>query len=590
MQPIKNRVVGKCYLRMALMMNRTMLSLLTMLLVLLTVSSPQAQEQLQTDPITSQLRQLLADRGQSAVLNVGGYGLTLIDETLSFYRQRDFAAAWTLRQALGDQARRLLKVLQAAQQEGLRPEEYHVKTIALLAEQLSIFHGQGISAEPLQLARLDILLTDAYLRYAGDVTGGRVEADKVYPKEWRNPPRNGNLIETLQSSLESGQAVKALQDMLPDDPEYQRLRDTLATYRKLATEGGWPQLPEGQLLRLGQSDWRVPWLRQHLIQTGDLTDFNPSMEWEFDEATVDALARFQKRHDLKVDGALGPETLGALNLSVEERIRQIEVNLERWRWLPRNLGQRYLVVNVADFSLEVIEGGEAVLAMPVVVGTDYRRTPVFSSTMRYLDFAPYWNVPYTILKEDKLPLIKENLNFIASHHYEIVTRRNRLIQPIGPETVDWEGVTAETFPGMLRQKPGPWNALGQVKFMFPNKFHIYLHDTPSRHLFDRKRRSYSSGCIRVKRPFDLAVYLLQDQEGWDAQRIEEAMEGDETLRVLLDDPLPVHILYRTAWVDREGRLQLRNDIYDRDAALYTALRRHNRKTGVWVVYGSGILE
>lgn len=334
----------------------------------------------------------------------------------------------------------------------------------------------------------------------------------------------------------------------------------------------------------------MPWLRQHLIQTGDLAAFNPSMEWEFDEATVDALARFQKRHDLKIDGTLGPETLAALNLSVEERIRQIEINLERWRWLPRNLGQRYLVVNIADFSLEVIEEGEAVLAMPVVVGTDYRRTPVFSSTMRYLDFAPYWNVPHTILKEDKLPLIKKNLNFIASHNYEIVTRRNKLIQPIEPETVDWEGVTAETFPGMLRQKPGPWNALGRVKFMFPNKFHIYLHDTPARHLFDRKRRSYSSGCIRVKRPFDLALYLLQDQEGWDAQRIEEAMEGDETLRILLDDPLPVHILYRTAWVDGEGALQFRNDIYERDAALYTALRRHNRKTGVLVVCGSGILE
>jgi murein L,D-transpeptidase YcbB/YkuD len=575
---------------MALMMNRTMLSLLTMLLVLLTVTSPQAQEQLQTDPVTGQLRQLLADRGQPAVLNVGGYGLTLVDETFSFYRQRDFAAAWTSRQALGEQGRRLLIILQAAQQEGLRPEEYHVKTIALLAEQLSIFHGQGISVEPLQLARLDILLTDAYLRYAGDVTGGRVEADKVYPKEWRNPPRNGNLVASLQSSLESDLAVKALQDMLPDDPEYRRLRDYLTTYRQLAAEGGWPQLPEGPLLKVGQKDWRVPWLQQRLIQTGDLKAFDRPAEWGFDQPTADALARFQTRHDLKVDGRLGPETLAALNLSVEERIRQIEINLERWRWLPRDFGQRYLAVNIADFSLEVVEKGETVLAMPVVVGTDYRRTPVFSAKLRYLDFAPYWNVPYTILKEDKLPLIKKNLNFIASHHYEIVTQRDRLIQSIEPETVDWEGVTVETFPGMLRQKPGPWNALGQVKFMFPNKFHVYLHDTPSRHLFDRKRRSYSSGCIRVERPFDLALYLLQDQEGWDAQRIEEAMAADETLRVLLDDPLPVHILYRTAWVDGEGELQFRTDIYERDAALYTALRRHNRKAGVLVVCKSGTLE
>jgi murein L,D-transpeptidase YcbB/YkuD len=575
---------------MALKMNRYVFSLLTLLLVLMTATSPQAQDHLQADSLTDQLRQLLGDPGQPAVLNVGGFGLTLVDETSSFYRQRHFAAAWFAPQGLSGQGRRLLTVLQGAQQEGLRPEEYQVKTIDVFTEQLLIFYGQGKPADTLQLARLDILLTDGFLRYAGDVTGGRVEAAKVYPKEWRNPPSNANLVETLQLGLEYGQAVEALQNMLPDDPAYRRLRDYLATYRRLAAEGGWPQLPEGPVLKLGQSDWRVPWLQKHLIQTGDLTDFNPSAELKFDEASVDALARFQARHGLKADGVLGPETLDALNLSVEERIRQIEINLERWRWLSRDLGQRYVAVNIADFSLEVVKEGEAVLAMPVVVGTGYRRTPVFSANLRYLDFAPYWNVPLTILKEDKLPLIKGDLNFLAAHHYEIVTRRNRVVQPVEPGAVDWEGVTAETFPGMLRQKPGPWNALGRVKFMFPNKFHVYLHDTPDRHLFDHKRRSYSSGCIRVKRPFDLALYLLQDQDGWDAQRIEEAMAADETLRVLLDEPLPVHILYRTTWVDGEGELQFRNDIYERDAVLYTALRRHNRKIGVLVACSSGLLE
>ena len=580
-----------CCLDMALKMNRYAFSLLTMLLVLMTAASPQAQaqEHLQADSLTGQLRQLLGDPGQPAVFNVGGYGLTLVDETSSFYRQRHFAAAWFSPQGLSVQGRRLLTILQGGQQEGLRPEEYHVKTINVFTEQLLIFYGQGNPVDPLQLARLDILLTDGFLRYAGDVTGGRVEAAKVYPEEWRNPPRNTNLVEVLQLSLEYGQAVEVLQDMLPKDPAYRRLRDYLATYRRLAAKGGWPQLPDGPLVRPGESDWRVPWLQQHLIQTGDLTDFNPSAGSKFDEASVDALARFQARHGLKADGVLGPETLAALNLSVEERIRQIEINLERSRWLSQDLGQRYLAVNIADFSLEVVEEGEEVLAMPVVVGTDSRRTSVFSAKLRYLDFAPYWNVPPTILKEDKLPLIKTDLNYIASHHFEIVTRRNRVFQPVEPETVDWEGVTAKTFPGMLRQKPGPWNALGRVKFMFPNKFHIYLHDTPARHLFEQKRRSYSSGCIRVKRPFDLALYLLQDQEGWDAQRIEEAMAADETLRVPLDEPLAVHILYRTAWVDREGGLQFRNDIYQRDVALYTALRRHNRKTGVLVVCSSRLL-
>lgn len=574
---------------MVIRTNRYALTLLIMLFAMVTTVS-QAQGARQEAPLTGQLRQLLGDNGQPSVLNVGGYGLTLVEDTYRFYRQRHFTAAWLSMQGLSDQGQRLRKVLQSAHQEGLRPEEYRVKTIDKFADQLRIFEGQGKAPEPLHLARLDILLTDAFLRYAGDVVGGRVKAAKVYPKEWRAAPRSDNLVETLQLSLSSGQAVKALQDMLPDDPGYRRLRDYLAAYRQLAADGGWPQLPGGPVVRPGESDWRVPWLQQHLIQTGDLPALNRSTEWIFDEVTAEALTRFQQRHALKADGVLGPETLVALNLPVEERIRQIEINLERWRWLSRNLGQRYLAVNIADFSLEVVEEGEVVLAMPVVVGTDYRRTPVFSATLRYLDFAPYWNVPQTILREDKLPLIKADLNYLSAHHYEIVTQRHGVVERIEPKTIDWDGVTAETFPGMLRQKPGPWNALGQVKFMFPNKFHVYLHDTPARHLFEHKKRSYSSGCIRVKRPFDLAVYLLQNQEGWDAQRVAEAMAGDETLRVLLDEPLPVHILYRTVWVDGEGRLQFRNDIYQRDAVLYTALRRYNRKTIVLVACSSGMLE
>lgn len=572
------------------MIKRYALTLLAMLFVILTTTSSQAQEFQQDAPLTGQLHELLGDSGRLSILNVGGYGLALVDETYSFYRQRNFAAAWLSFQGLSAEGQRLWKVLQSADREGLRPDEYHIKTIDIFAEQLRIFHGQGKPLAPLHLARLDILLTDAFLRYASDVAGGRVEAAKVYSNEWRPVSRPIDLVEVLQLSLESDQAVKALQEMLPDDPGYLHLRDYLATYRQLAADGGWPQLPDGPLVQSGESDWRVPWLQQHLIQTGDLPAFSRSADWVFDEATADALTLYQERHDLKADGVLGPETLAALNVSVEERIRQIEINLERWRWLSRDLGRRHLAVNIADFSLEVVEEGEAVLAMPVVVGTDYRRTPVFSARLRYLDFAPYWNVPQTILREDKLPLIKADLNFLESHHYEIVTQRKRVIEWIDPETIDWEGVTAETFPGMLRQKPGPWNALGRVKFMFPNKFHVYLHDTPERHLFDRKRRSYSSGCIRVQRPFDLALYLLQNQEGWDAQRIEEAMAADETLRVLLDEPVPVHILYRTAWVDREGRLQFRNDIYQRDAVLYTALRRHNRKTVVLVACSDGILE
>ncbi|MEZ4483780.1 MAG: L,D-transpeptidase family protein [Syntrophotaleaceae bacterium] len=574
---------------MIMKINRYAPVLLAALFLLLPATALRAQENRQADSLASHIEQLLEERGGSAVFDVGGCGLNLVAETPRFYRQRQYAPAWLTPRGLSDEGSRLLAVLQGAQREGLRPEEYHTETLAVFVEQLRIFSLQRKSLAVLGLARFDILLSDAYLRYAGDLVNGRVKAGKVYPEEWRAAPRANDLAATLQAGLQHGEAVALLQDMLPDHPGYRRLRDYLAAYRQLAASGGWPQLPKGPLVRPGDKDWRLPWVRQHLVQVGDLHPAYASADDFFDQATADALVYYQARHGLKADAVLGPETVLALNVSIEERIRQIEINLERWRWLARDLGSRYLAVNIADFRLDVVEEGATVLSMPVVVGTDYRRTPVFSGQLRYLDFAPYWNVPSTILREDKLPLIKADLNYLASHHYEIVSQRKGKVEPVDPKTIDWEGVTAETFPGMLRQKPGPWNPLGRVKFMFPNKFHVYMHDTPERHLFERKRRSYSSGCIRLERPGDLALYLLQRQEGWDPQRVEAALTAEEPLRVLLDEPVPVHILYRTAWVDEQGGLQFRNDIYQRDALLYAALRRHNRKTATLVACSSSVL-
>jgi murein L,D-transpeptidase YcbB/YkuD len=271
------------------------------------------------------------------------------------------------------------------------------------------------------------------------------------------------------------------------------------------------------------------------------------------------------------DGVFGPQTLAELNVSVEERIRQIEINMERSRWLSGDPGDHYLMVNIADFTLTVVEKGEAVLSMAVVVGTPFRRTPVFSTRLSYLIFSPSWNVPVSILRKDKLPLIKSDIKYLAAHHYQIVAWKDFPNRLLDPESLDWEGITADNFPGLLRQEPGPWNALGRVKFMLPDSFNIYLHDSPDRHLFERKTRIFSSGCIRIERPFDLAAYLLRNREDWDEKRIRQAMASGKPQRVDLREHLPVHILYRTAWVDGQGRLQFRRDVYGRDKDLYVAL-------------------
>lgn len=556
------------------------LSLLLVLLLGFSTLASGAGVMPQADSVTVSVQQLLSPRESRRLLDIGGYGLLLLPETYGFYQQRQFAPAWLGDQDLSTQGGQLLRVLQSAEQEGLRPEEYQVPTIELLTVQMRVFSSHGLSPEPELLARLDILLSDAFLRYAQDVARGRIKAATIYPKEWSAVPRTVNLVGLLQSALDHQRVVEALEDLLPEDPGYARLRDHLATYREIAAEGGWPQLPRGPVVRPGDRDWRLSWLRKHLILVGDLNPEEMREDDYFDIAATEALWRYQKRHGLKSDGVLGPETLAALNLSVEERIFQIEMNLERQRWRPADSRSRYIAVEITDFSLGVIEDGEVVLSMPVVVGTRARPTPVFSAFMRYLDFAPYWYVPPTILREDKLALIKSDPQYLSAHHYEIVPFDKGTEGPILPETIDWEGVTAANFPGMLRQKPGPWNSLGRVKFMFPNKYHVYLHDSPQRYLFDHARRSYSSGCVRVERPLELALYLLHKQESWDRERIEKAMAAEAPLRVLLEEPIPVHILYRTAWVDRGGALQFRRDIYQWDAVLYTALRHHNRKAAV----------
>jgi murein L,D-transpeptidase YcbB/YkuD len=359
--------------------------------------------------------------------------------------------------------------------------------------------------------------------------------------------------------------------LAPGSSLYVQLRDYLALYRQLAAEGGWPQIPAGRTVRPDEEDWRIPWLRRHLARVGDLDESLVTGAPILDPETAAALRRFQGRHGLTGDGVFGPQTLAELNVSVEERIRQIEINMERSRWLSGDPGDHYLMVNIADFTLTVVEKGEAVLSMAVVVGTPFRRTPVFSTRLSYLIFSPSWNVPVSILRKDKLPLIKSDIKYLAAHHYQIVAWKDFPNRLLDPESLDWEGITADNFPGLLRQEPGPWNALGRVKFMLPDSFNIYLHDSPDRHLFERKTRIFSSGCIRIERPFDLAAYLLRNREDWDEKRIRQAMASGKPQRVDLREHLPVHILYRTAWVDGQGRLQFRRDVYGRDKDLYVAL-------------------
>ncbi|MGE4543756.1 MAG: murein L,D-transpeptidase [Pedobacter sp.] len=527
--------------------------------------------------VSSQLRQIIEPfsvegSSASALLEVEALQLPLHEQLVSFYRQRDYHPAWFQGGTVAPVAWQWLERVQGVAAEGLNPRDYHVETLAVSLEMAHIAQSYGVECDSVGLALIDILLTDAFLKYVSHLLGGRVDITRLYAAEWQAVVPKTDAVTVLHQVLLKQQVGAVLEELVPYRASQLRLGVYLEHYRQLALAGGWPLLPVGPSVSLGKRDHRVPLLRHFLMLVGDLDKSRESSSWTLDRPAVEALKRFQARHGLRADGVLGKDTLAQINVPVARRIEQLRLNLERERWPAQDTGPRYLQVDITDFNLTVVDQGVEVMRMPVVVGTEFRRTPVFSALMKYLVFAPYWTVPPTIFQEDKWPHIKADRNYLTAHHYEIVAWGKAPNRIIDPASLNWKTLTAQNFPGMLRQKPGPWNPLGKVKFMFPNAYHVYLHDTPSQHLFGEQQRTFSSGCIRIARPLELAVYLLEGQAGWDRERIEKEMAGSKPYSVRLKRPVPVHILYRTAWVDAQGRLQFRNDIYQRDAKLQAVLQ------------------
>jgi len=313
-------------------------------------------------------------------------------------------------------------------------------------------------------------------------------------------------------------------------------------------------------------DPRLEAVSRRLQLLGDLAGYH--FAGRYDSELVRAVRQFQSRHGLEPDGRIGENTLTALNVTPARRAEQVQVNLERWRWLRRPPQSRYLQINIAAFELRLVDGERTVLRKPVIVGLDYRQTPVFSDLVRYLVFNPSWTVPYRLAVLDKLPEIRRDPSYLEKYGFILYQAGSSAV--VDPGTVDWSRVSIGRFPYRLVQQPGPWNALGQVKFMFPNRYGVYLHDTPSRELFSHAQRAFSSGCIRVADPLVLAETLLRGQH-WNRERIDAVLAAGATETVYLDQPVPIHIEYWTAWVDDAGLLQFRNDIYQRDGPLLAAL-------------------
>lgn len=487
-----------------------------------------------------------------------------------FYLERTYKPAWSNKNGPLPIVDSLLAAIKYAHKNGLAPQDYHVTKIEKLYTTINELQQRNLQLNHLRLVDLDLLLTDAFLVLGSHLYGGRVNPESLDP-EWHPSRRPIELDVVLRDALGDGKIQQALNALLPHHPEYYRLRELLARYREILNDGGWPSVPEGPTMRKGDSEERIAALRKRLILAGDLDEQETIDDHLFDETLEKAVIRFQRRHGLEPDGLVGRETIAQLNTSVEQRLKTVLVNMERWRWLPENLGDRYIIVNIANFELDVIDNGSRVMNMRVIVGRNYRRTPVFTGQMTYLVFSPYWNIPPGITANDVLPQVKRDIQYLAKNNIRVLQGWGADAREIDPVTVDWSIITPRNNPYRFRQNPGPNNSLGLVKFMFPNKYNVYLHDTPARELFARVQRDFSSGCIRIEQPVELAEYLLSDRPEWTRDAIVAAMRRGVERTVTLVRSIPVHLLYWTSWTDENGTVHFRRDIYNRDQRLYDAL-------------------
>jgi len=505
------------------------------------------------DEIAAQICQQMRIDPLPDRLTVGHRTVRTLEALLPFYAGRNYQPAWL--DANGKPspaAAELIEALGEVDRDGLRPSNYHH---AQLQKQLIALQQHNDASDTRSLTDFDLLFTDAFLTYGSHLLSGRL-SPRTVDRDWEIKPRSQDLAVVLQEALTQGSIIESLKTLRPQAKGYVELRKKLHMYRRIEQEGGWPRVTRKTSKKT---------LRARLKASGDLSGQG--------ETIAKALRRFQKRHGLAETGTANAATRTALNVPISKRIQQIELNLERWRWLPDDFGARHILVNIPSYKMQVFEDGEIVLESKAVVGRKERQTPTFSANMEYLVMSPKWYVPRSIAVKDKLPKLRRNPNALKRQRIRIY---NSAGKEINPTSVNWRAVNSRNFNYRLRQDAGPRNALGRIKFMFPNRHSVYLHDTPSRKLFNRNQRTYSSGCIRISKPLELAEYLLKHDPKWNKKRIKKVSTSGRQRVVHLPKEVPVYLLYWTAWVDEEGLLNFRNDIYKRDKPLVRALYRDDK--------------
>lgn len=482
-----------------------------------------------------------------------------------FYSNRNYTPAWFTHNILDNNGYALVDYIRQVDQQGLQPEDYH---LCLIEEYIKQTLWLYIPMDSSEVVKMDILLTDAFLLLSSNLYYGKVDPEKEgasWNMQRKDPELRFDLI--LEGALSENNIDSKLNMLAPRYEAYWRMKEELAFYLSL-NEQLWPAILSKISIKPGESNKLLPRIRERLIKLRyKLSD---SISITFDEELQKQLKIFQQDWGLNSDGVIGKSTLEDLNSSPFKLISQLKVNMERYRWLPLQVSEKYIIINIANFKLDLIEGPDTLISMKVIVGKGPRTTPVFNELLSYIVFSPNWTVPNTILQEDVIPELLKGSEYLDKRGMKLLRNDG---SELAYKDVDWSTITKDNFPYMVRQDPGPGNALGKVKFMFPNTYNVYIHDTPSKGNFASDSRDLSSGCVRVEKPFDLAVLLLSDSPEWTPANILIAMQQDKEQAVRLKIPVEVMMIYLTAWTDGSDRVQFRKDIYQRDEILMKALNQ-----------------
>ena len=499
---------------------------------------------------------------------ISGEKIHNIEYITNLYIKTDFQPFWTKKEYIDD----AIRGLEASYEDGLLPDDYHLEEIHKLHQGIAEMKWEsGFKAD--KTADLDLLLTDGVIFYADHLLYGKIDPITQVPT-WNfgfAPIPDLNPY-TFQQHIIDGEVTSRLKAHRPAIHLYDTLVNILARYRNIMSDGGWSTILAGGKIEPGNIDARIPAIRKRLLMSGELSHTDSSSSNLYDNLLEQDVRNFQSTHGLDADGIIGVGTFRELNVPVEDRIGAIRVNLERVRWLAGNMPGSYIIVNIAAFWLVMVDDGQIVHYTPVVVGKPLNKTPLFRDKIRYIEFNPTWTQPTSIVKNETIPKLKKDSTYLEKNHMVLLDAKGNLVPD---SSLDMKYLSASRFPYLVRQEPGPWNALGEMKFMFPNKYDIYLHDTPSKSLFSKASRAYSHGCIRVSKPFDLALKLLEGTE-YDRNKINEILESHETTRVNLPEPVDILLMYWTCGIDRNGKVFFVPDIYERDLGTLRELDRPMR--------------